>query len=259
MQLSAVTVFDALTLSLVLETLKPLIPAFMLGALQPRFEQASSKLRALEKKSPAARWPEKVASVPAYLPLVGPNIDSDCLSFVQQALINERQLSCRYYSAHRDQTSDLVLDPLGLVQRGSITYLVATVSPYEDVRQYALHRMSDLAVSNFPSKALEGFNLKAYASSGAMQFGDNATHTITLEAWVNKELLRLLRETPLSEDMETMSSEDGGWIRANVADSWELEWWLLSHTGSIAVTAPDALKQRLMQRLRRGLELYEDE
>lgn len=259
MQLSAVTVFEALTLSLVHETLRPLIPSFMLGALQPRFEQASSKLSALARKSPAARWSEKVASVPAYLPLVAPNIDPDCLAYAQQALINERQLTCRYYSVHRDQSSDLVLDPLGLVQRGPITYLVATASPYEDVRQFALHRMSDLTVSNLPSKTLKGFDLKAYASSGAMQFGENATGTITLEAWVSKGLLRLLRETPLSEDMETLSSDDGGWIRANVADSWELEWWLLSHTGSIAVTGPDALKQRLMQRLKRGLELYEDE
>jgi predicted DNA-binding transcriptional regulator YafY len=92
-----------------------------------------------------------------------------------------------------------------------------------------------------------------------MQFGDNAGELITLEAWVNEGLLRLLRETPLSADMETMTSEDGGWIRAKVADSWELEWWLLSHTGSIAVTEPQSLKQRLVQRLKRGLELYNDE
>lgn len=161
MQLSAVTVFEALTLSLVHETLRPLIPSFMLSALQPRFEQASSKLSALERRSPAAKWPDKVASVPAYLPLVAPNIDPNCLASAQQALINERQLTCRYYSVHRDQSSDLALNPLGLVQRGAITYLIATVPPYEDVRRFALHRLSDLAISDAPSKTCADFNLKA--------------------------------------------------------------------------------------------------
>lgn len=259
MQLSAITVFEALTLSLVHETLRPLIPAFMLSALEPRFALASSKLSALEKKSPTARWPEKVASVPAGLPLIAPTIDADCLASAQLALMNERQLTGRYYSAHRDKASDLMLNPLGLVQRGPITYLVATAVPYDDVRQYALHRLSGLTVSTHSAQQIEGFDLKTYVGSGAMQFGDNATGSITLEAWVSTGLLRLLRETPLSVEMETMSSDDGGWIRAQVADSWELEWWLLSHTGSIAVTAPEALKQRLIQRLQKGLQLYEDE
>lgn len=255
---SAISVLDALTLSLVQETLRPLIPSFMLGALKPRFEQASSKLSALSGKSAAGKWPQKVASVPAYLPMVAPKIDPACLASVQQALIEELQLTCSYYSTHRDLTSELVLEPLGLVQRGNITYLIATATPYKDVRQFALHRMSAVTLSQTPITAMRDFDLKAYTASSAMQFGDNAGEFITLEAWVNEGLLRMLRETPLSEDMETMSSQDGGWIRAKVADSWELEWWLLSHTGSIAVTAPSGLKQRLIQRLNKGLELYED-
>ncbi len=258
-QASTVTVLEALTLTLALETLKPLIPAFMLGALQPRFEQASGKLNALARQSPASRWPQKVASVPASLPLLKPDVDAACLARVQQALIENRQLTCSYYSAHRDHHSRLTLNSLGLVQRGEITYLIALAEPYEDVRQFALHRISEAMITSASARAPCDFDLKAYVRSGAMQFGDNAAEMITLEAWVNDGLLRLLRETPLSETMETMSSEQGGWIRATVADSWELEWWLLSHTGSIAVTAPEALKQRLLQRLRRGIELYDDE
>lgn len=104
----------------------------MLGVLEPRFELASSKLSALEKKLPTARWPKKVASIPARLPLIAPTIDADYLAAAQMALMNERQLTGRYYSAHRNKASDLVLNPLGLVQRGPITYLVATAVPCDD-------------------------------------------------------------------------------------------------------------------------------
>ncbi|MDG9856980.1 WYL domain-containing protein [Pseudomonas nitroreducens] len=256
--LSAVSVYEALTLQLVQETLRPLVPSSMLAALKPRIEQASSKLKALAGNSPVASWPTKVASVPANLPLLPPTIDPAVLSCVQQALLEEQAFSCRYYSAHRDRSSELVLTPLGLVQRGAITYLIAVASPHSDIRQFALHRISHLELLGQPSEPPEGFDLQAYVASGAMQFGGNAVRNITLEAWVSDGLLRLLRETPLSENMETMSADDGGWIRASVPDSWELERWLLSHTGSIAVTAPEDLKQRLILRLRNGLGLYDE-
>lgn len=258
-QVAAISVIDALTLTLVKETLRPLIPAFMLGALEPRFEQANSKLTALGGNSPASSWRHKVASVPAYMPLVAPTIDAASLACVQQALIDDQRLACTYYSLHRHQTSELVLNPLGLVQRGDITYLIATAEPYDDVRQLALHRLTNVAAIQQSAKAPDGFDLKTYTTSGAMQFGDNASQMITLQAWVSTGLLRMLRETPLTADMEIMSCEDGAWIRAVVADTWELEWWLLSHTGSICVESPPSLRERLKERLRRGLELYEDE
>lgn len=258
LQLPGVSVYEALTLQLVQEMLRPLMPTAMLTALQPHFEQANKKLKALARISPVADWPSKVASVPAHLPLMPPQIDAASLALVQQALLEEKAFRCRYYSAHRDLVSTLTLSPLGLVQRGSVTYLIATAPPHADVRQFALHRICNPELLDIPSEPSNGFDLREYATSGAMQFGDNVGRTITLEAWVNTGLLGLLRETPLSEDMQTMSDEDGGRIRATVTDSWELEWWLLSHTGSIAVTAPETLRQRLLQRLRRGLELYDE-
>lgn len=45
--------------------------------------------------------------------------------------------------------------------------------------------------------------------------------------------MRLMREMPLSQDMEISPLPDGATLTATVADSWELRWWTLSHTGSI--------------------------
>ena len=257
-QAASITVLEALTLELVNETLIPLIPAFMLNALQPRFEQAHTKLSALAQVSPAAKWLDKVASVPAYLPLVNPKIDPKVLAEAQECLLGERQLHCTYFAAHRNHKSQMVINPLGMIQRGAVTYLIATISPDTKIRQLALHRMTDVQGLDTLCQIPDGFNLKDYARSGAMQLGDNTGQVLTIEAWVSEGLLRLLRETPLSEDMEIMSSDDGGWIRATVPDTWELEWWLLSHTGSIVITAPHCLKERLLNRLKRGMELYEE-
>lgn len=164
LQLSAVSVYEALTLQLVQETLRPLVPSAMLAALKPRIEHASNKLKALAGKSPTADWPTKVASVPAHFPLLTPTIDPATLLCVQQALLDERALKCCYYSAHRDRSTDLALMPLGLVQRGAITYLIATAPPHVDARQFALHRISHAELLDIPGERPEGFDLQAYVA-----------------------------------------------------------------------------------------------
>lgn len=255
LELTAISLSDALTLRLAEESLRPLIPSYMLAALAPRFQQAERKLAALEGRNSAANWPTKVASVQPAITLQAPEVVAQCLENIQYALLEQQKVRCSYYSAHRDKTSQLTLNPLGLVQRGTVTYVIATADPYGDVRQFAVHRLREVERLPVTSLLPDGFDLQTYISTGAMQFGDEQ-RPIELKAWVSPGLARLLRETPLSTDMRLCPEEDGALLLATVQNSWELEWWILSHTGSIVIQAPLVLRQRIIERLGRGLELY---
>ncbi|MGS0737630.1 helix-turn-helix transcriptional regulator [Pseudomonas sp. GG8] len=255
LELTAISLTDALTLRLTEESLRPLIPSYMLAALAPRFQQAERKLTALEGRNSAASWPTKVASVQPAITLQAPEVDVQCLENIQHALLDQQKVRCSYYSVHRDKTSQMTLNPLGLVQRGTVTYVIATADPYEDVRQYAVHRLREVERLQETCLLPDGFNLQTYISTGAMQFGDQQL-PVELKAWVTPGLARLLQETPLSADMRLSTEEDGAWLLATVQNSWELEWWILSHTGSIVVHAPVSLRQRVIERLGRGIELY---
>lgn len=253
--LPGITLSEALTLRLVEDSIRPLIPELMLKGLEPRFNQAQQKLQALSEENPSARWVEKVASVHPALNLMAPDIVPEHLEQIQRALLNDLQLTSRYYSAQKNQTREMTLNPLGLVQRGQVSYLIASVEPFDDIRQFALHRFEEVSASETPGRKSADFDLQRYIDSGAMQFG--IPRQIRLQAWVDDALARRLGETPLSTDMQLTPQEHGATVEATVNDSWELRWWLLSQAGSIRVQAPAELREVLIERLKQSLLLHE--
>ncbi|MDZ3990980.1 WYL domain-containing protein [Pseudomonas sp. Teo4] len=254
--LPGISLGEAMTLQLVEDSIRPLIPAQMFKSLEPRFNEARQKLKALADTNGSAQWMDKVASVQPSLNLLVPDIDPEVLEQVQHALLDDRQIQVRYYSVHKDQTSELQLNPLGLVQRGQISYLVATAVGFSDVRLYVLHRIQSLQPLATASQKPADFELAAYIDSGALQFG--IPRQISLLAWVDDSLARRLLETPLSDDMQLNSLAEGGAeLQATVNDSWELMWWLLSHAGSIKVRAPESLRSNMLEKLRQSLALHD--
>lgn len=246
---------DALTLKLVEDQMRPLLPARMLQGLESRFAQAAAKIAALEADNPSARWLAKVASVQPDMRVVPPAIDGVVLETIQQALLFDKQISCRYYSAHADITADYVLNPLGLVQRGQITYLVATAEPHEDTRLYAMHRMISAFLNDAPVSAPAAFSLKAYVENGALDFG--TAEPINLKVWITSDLYRLLSETLVAEDMSMAKDGEGYVLSATVKDTWQLRWWVLSYAGSMTVLEPQSLREELKERLRRAVAMYD--
>ena len=253
--LPGITLGEALTLQLLEDSLRPLMPRFMLKTLESRFSMAREKLSAMATENESARWLSKVASVQPTITQLPPGIDSAALDYIQQALLNESQLYCHYYSAHNDQQRELILNPLGLVQRGQITYLIATAEPYTDVRQFALHRFSQAELRNSRCNIPTGFQLQRYIDSGAMQFG--SSEKIQLKARISEAIARLLRETPLSDDMQIIPDKTGLQLTATVSNSWELRWWILSHAPAVIVEEPQALREDIGWRLREALSPYD--
>ena len=253
-ELPGISLGEALTLRLVEGSLRPLIPTFMLKTLEPRFNLARQKLDAMSEENPSARWLDKVASVQPELSLQAPAIEAELLETVQQALLKDRQLDCRYYAAHKNQTHSLTLNPLGLVQRGHTSYLIATAEPFADIRQFVLHRFEEAGLLDSPCNGPEGFELQRYIADGAMQFGTQTR--IRLRAWVSEGLARLIRETPIAADMQLIPTQDGATLTATLNDSWELKWWLLSHAGSIQVHEPQELRDEIVRRLQLALEQH---
>lgn len=254
-ELQGITLTEALSLALVEDAIRPLLPASMLSVLEPRFVHARQKLKGLEDDNPAARWLEKVASVRPDLNLQAPDIDPHRLESLQKALINERQVQCQYYSAHTDKLSEMTLNPLAMVQRGLVTYLIATAHPYTDVRQFAVHRFRAVDPLDKPAEGLQGFDLRTYLASDALQFG--TPEKIHFQAWVTERQARLIRETPLSSDMTLEQLEDGYRLRSTLSNTWQLHWWILSQGDAMVVEQPAELRAQIGQTLQRAAAAYQ--
>lgn len=256
-ELQGITLTEALSLALVEDAIRPLLPNSMLRVLEPRFNHARQKLKTLSEENHAARWLDKVASVRPDLNLLAPDIPEEILETLQQALLEEKQLQCRYYSAHSDKMSQLTLNPLALVQRGLITYLIGTAPPYNDVRQFAAHRFRELTIIPSATQGLKDFNLQAYLNTDALQFGN--TERIAFQAWLSEKQARLLRETPLSADMALtdLGKSNGYRVTATISDSWQLQWWILSLGDALVVEKPQSLREQIAGKLRSAAAGYE--
>ena len=252
-ELPGVTLAEALSLQIVEETLKPLLPGSVLRTVQPRFEQAKAKLAALAEQNPAAAWADKVMSVPPALPMLPPVLDEDLLDLVQTALLNNQQIEV-VYLGFTNEPKALRLHPLGLVVRGAVTYLVATAFDYADVRLYALHRFQSVGRTYEAAKRPKGFKLAQYVDEGALQFGNGKV--LKFLARIDERLAKHLTETPLSTNQKIKAIDDGFELTASVVDSWQLHWWVLSQGGAIEVLSPPALRERIVSSLKAALNRY---
>lgn len=241
--LPGMTITEALSLRLVEDTLKPLMPVSMLEGLETRFRQAEKQLLAFGKENRKARWASKVRTVTPAMQLIPPEIDSSVLATVQEALLSDVQIEVDYKAMGDEAEKKMQLSPLALVNRGSVTYLVATAFEYVDVRLYAMHRIHNASRTNDSVKRPANFDLDEYIQSGGLQFGDGKT--IRLKAVVSPVLARLLEETPMSEDQQIITVDGEIKLSATVSDSWQLKWWLMSQGAGIEVTAPVALRKKI--------------
>jgi predicted DNA-binding transcriptional regulator YafY len=251
--LPGLTLPEALSLSLVEDLVKALLPVSLLQGLETRFKQSRKKLDDLAPKNSKARWINKVRTVQPTQPLLAPHIDQELLNTVQECLLADEVIDADYRGMGADEAQSLGLNPLGLVNRGPITYLVATAWGYTDIRIYAMHRFIKASRTYKSSQKPVGFSLDKYIDSGALHFGSGKI--IRLKANVSDSLARILLETPLSEDQKI----DGNKLAATVTVTWQLTWWILSQGSAITVTAPAVLQKDIRVTLADTLTLYDSE
>lgn len=253
--LPGMTVAEAMMLEIVQGTLKTMLPAALFESLDRRFSQARLKMQTLGDSNNNSVLADKIAVVSPSLPLTPPEVNVSFYEAVQQALTTGKQLSAVYTPMHDQQQKTYTLNPLGLVQRGHVSYLVASVADYTDVLLFALHRFTELTLSTNKAKSPPNFVLADYVTQGAMQFGSGKA--ITFVARVAPYLSRILTEAPIANDM-TLTLQADGWyqLTATVFDGWQLQWWILSHSRAIEVLAPADLRQEISDKLTEAAGLY---
>jgi predicted DNA-binding transcriptional regulator YafY len=254
--LGGITLPEALSLVMVERYLSQSLPVLLNRPLQDIFLKAQQTLE-LHKKSQITHWPEKICVIQPAQPFISPDIDPAVLVAVHEALLNEKQLRVTYRATQKVDAEPKIyrLHPLGLIQRGPITYLAAMANDYVDVYLYALHRMQALELLAEDCRQKPEFDLNQFAASQG-HFGSAAP--IHFEAKICDHLALILQESPLSES-QTLSDPDGSGFRrlaANVPDTWQLRWWIMGEGDRIEVLSPIELRQDIQSVLTRAHAQY---
>ncbi len=196
LSLPALTATEALTFKLVKEHLADLMPVSVLTHLEPFFEQAEREFQSLSQ-NPLQDWPNKIAAVPSSQPLLPPAIDFKVQQAVSEALLHDRQLRLQYQNREEDTPSERIVNPLAMVSRAGIIYLISSAadSP-ETIRLRLMHRIHNAEVLDVSTLRPDNFDLQAFIDSG--QFGFGQGKMLTLKVAFLAETAMHLRDTPLS-------------------------------------------------------------
>ena len=252
-QLPAMSDSTAFVLCLADEFLRPVIPHATLSLLDPYFTHAHEILDGTR----LGRFSDRVALIESGFTLTPPSISYDVHDAVYEALMTNRKLEVQYRSKHSPESRLLILNPLGLVVRSRINYLVATADEYDDIRHFVLHRMSNVRVIIEQINAPEGFSLSKYLEDSASFDYPESDEKYILRALFDAGAGAHLTESTLSEDHRTTEQSDGRiLVEATVADTSQLRWWLLGFGSQVEVLEPISLREELRDHARRSTEIY---
>lgn len=243
--LPSMSPLQALTLELAHDHLAMLLPASLLQTLAPYFKCAENVLSSGEGVKKLANWRKKVAIVPPSQPLIPPDYPEEIIEAVHYGLLSEQQLEISYASRGKGETKTYRVHPLGIVQRGAVTYLVATLSDYTDIRLLAVHRILSAQVLDKPVNTSENFDLAQHIHQGALGFGECGEIKLVLR--FSTAAGEHLRETPLSLDQQ-IEADQPGWMRvqAIVPNTAQLRWWLLGFGNQVEVLEPISLRKQFI-------------
>lgn len=250
---------EALALNMAKLHLAGLLPKSTLEALEPLFEAAEIRLAEQHKTNnkKSKNWINKIRVVQPTQSFIAPNINVNVQENIYQSLMDEKRIYVSYQSIDSTEPKQYELNPLGLIVRGSVLYLVATAKEYTQVTLYALHRflMVEKLAKNITIPA--GFNLDDAIEKGLGDFSSRPK-SIRLKILCDEYLTKYLSETLLSQDQVIEKSINGkSIVTATVNETWQLDLWLRSQGGRLEVCEPKALRESIKAELTSALSLYQ--
>ena len=246
---------QALAFALIQRFLAPLLPASTLGDLGPYFKTAEQQLNTLPKGRGLPSWVNKIRVVHPAQSLIPPRIKPEAQRAVYEALLNNRQIRIAYHKRGAQGPVEYTVHPLGLVQRGPVTYLVGTLFHYDDILLLAVHRILSAIMLDEPVNYPKDFTLDKYIASGALDFGNG--EQIRLEAIFHAAAAEHLHETALSADQVIHPLDDERVrVSATVLATPQLSWWLLAFGEQVEVLKPARLRREMAATAKAMAQLY---
>ena len=176
------------------------------------------------------------------------------LTTLQEAVWQERRLQMVYQRA--DGTiAEREVDPLGLVAKGSVWYLIAVAEG--DLRSYRVSRVKSASVMEMPCNRPEGFDLASFWEQSVTEFKSGVPRfKATLR--VAPELLRRIRggKAPVIESEE--APDAAGWVSLTTVFQFDYEVceFAMRYGDQVEVLEPADLRASIIRRAEQILGIY---
>lgn len=246
---------QAVAFNMVEANLTQLLPPVILDELFPWFDLAR---RQLKNSKVTHSWIDRVRIEPATQPLIAPHIDLDSKDNIYHALFYQLQIKACYTRSNKSQASEYILNPIAIIQRGIIIYLLATRTDDAEaiIRTFALHRFASVEILESAAQTPDDFQLDSYLDAGGMGFSHplfrelpNHGKNTPIELQFTKQAGKSLTESKLSDDqVVTLNTDETLSVQATVNLTSQLVWWLRGFGSGLLYAKPELLYQAVLDR-----------
>ena len=178
------------------------------------------------------------------------------LPVLQQAVWQDRKLKISYQRDPDCEAFERVVDPLGLVAKGSVWYLIAAVE--NEPRTYRVSRVLAASLLDEASERPAGFDLAAHWQQSAQMFKTQlprfeATLRVRQEA-----MRRLYYAVRFARVEETGEADADGWVTVKMRFQLEDEAaeFALSFGNQIEVVEPASVREKVIRLAENVVEFY---
>ena len=186
-----------------------------------------------------------------------PDIDPDVQAVVYQALLEEKAINASYQPRGVEQAKSYLINPLGIVSRAGVIYLICTLWKYDDIKQFALHRFTQAEMADEDMLIQADFSLEHYIEKDQQFSYKLEDEPIQLKVLFDAAAASHLAETPLAANQTLTPQEDGRvLLEADVIRTLELRWWLLGFGDNVEVLEPKAMRDKFIETSKSVMALY---
>lgn len=178
------------------------------------------------------------------------------LRTIQEAVWRGRRLLISYARGCEQPDAELLVDPLGLVAKGGVWYLVAAVGG--DVRSYRVSRVRAARLSEEEASRPEGFDLAAFWGESMARFKKEVPrYFATLRA--HRSVVPVLYYAGRFSRVEEASEPDAdGWATVRMRFQFEEDacGLALGFGARVEVMEPEDLRAKVLEMACRVAEFY---
>ena len=241
------------------QTLFSGLPARLLADLRLDRDSDAAHVKLLAALPEAARADAEYARRRVHVDVAGWGGAEEAvphLHAVQEAVWRGRKLLFAY---GRDcgEASERTFDPLGLVAKGGVWYLVARAAGGE-VRSYRVSRIAGARVSEEPCERPEGFDLAAFWAGSVARLKSNAP-TFRAAFRAHRSVLHLLPYAGRFSRVESLGETDaGGWATVRMRFQFEEDaaGLALGFGTKVEVIEPEVLRDKILRAAEEVVRFY---
>jgi predicted DNA-binding transcriptional regulator YafY len=242
------------------QTLFSGLPARLLADLKLDRDSDAAHVKLLAALSPSARADAEYARRRVHVDVAGWGSAAEeavpHLHTIQEAVWRGRRLFFTYGSDCGEQ-AERTVDPLGLVAKGGVWYLVARADDGE-VRSYRVSRVTGARVSGEPCARPEEFDLAAFWAGSVARFKSHAPRFVaTFRA--HKSVLHLLPYAGRFSRVESMGEAGGdGWATVRMRFQFEEDAAALAlgFGAKVEVVEPEGLRGKILKAAEEVVSFY---